>query len=76
MTEEEYIKNHPYVDSFLSSAQGYDVLQTFMINFAKLKVKDALECAGEKAIEIQRTDNRKYVSKKAIINSYNLEDIK
>ncbi len=48
-TAEEYIKQYPYVDSFLSSAQGYDVLKTFMIEFAKLHVtaalKEAIECA-------------------------------
>lgn len=32
---EEYIKGHPYVDSFLSSAQGYEVLVSFMVAFAK-----------------------------------------
>jgi hypothetical protein len=36
---EFYIKEHPYVDSFLSSAQGYEVLITFMIDFSKSERK-------------------------------------
>jgi hypothetical protein len=50
LTAEEYIKKHPYVDSFLSSAQGYEVLQTFMIEFAKLHVGAAQNEIIEHAI--------------------------
>lgn len=50
LTTEEYIKKHPYIDSFLSSAQGYEVLQTFMIEFAKLHVEAAQNEIIEHAI--------------------------
>lgn len=36
---EEFIKKYPYVDSFLSSAQGYEVLTKFMVEFSKLERK-------------------------------------
>lgn len=44
--------------------------------FAMLHRQEALEAAGNKAIEIQTPDTRKYVSKKAILNSYSSDNIK
>ena len=38
-TAEEYIKQYPYVDAFLSSAQGHQVLKDFMVGFAKLHLE-------------------------------------
>lgn len=52
------------------------VVLQFGIEFAKIKTREALHVAGEKAIEIQRLDNRKYVSKKRLIASYPLKNIK
>jgi len=35
----EYVNKHPYVCSFLNSAQGYEVLTRFMVEFSKLERK-------------------------------------
>lgn len=86
-TAEEYIKEHPYIDSFLNSAQGYEVLKTFMIDFAKLHRKAILEAVSEKA-KTKTTWSKKsrpgysgfssseIVDKKSILNSYPEENIK
>ena len=69
----------------LENMQGTDLqeIESALVEFAQYHVKLALEAAGEKAAlalseaqEIQKEDSRKYVSKKAIINSYPLENIK
>jgi len=80
MDSAEYIKSHPYIDSFLSSAQGYDVLQTFMVEFAKLHVEAALKSV---AIDIITAEQEKYGTyyqecwdEKVIVKYYPLENIK
>lgn len=83
-TAEGYIKKHPYVNSFLSSAQGYDVLVTFMIEFAKLHVQAALKEASEKYAmkfkdnieELHMNDDFMEVDRNSILNAYPLENIK
>jgi hypothetical protein len=35
----EYVDKHTYVCSFLNSAQGYEVLTRFMVEFSKLERK-------------------------------------
>lgn len=72
-TAEEYIKQYPYVDSFLSSAQGYDVLKTFMIEFAKIHAEAALKAASEKG---KCSNGTSVVVKDSILNSYSLDNIK
>jgi len=47
-----------------------------MRKYTTLHVEAALKAAGEKAKEIQKIDNRKYVSAKSILNAYHLENIK
>jgi hypothetical protein len=47
-TAEEYVNTRPYVCAFLSSAQGFEILTSFMIEFAKLHVEAALEAANNK----------------------------
>lgn len=47
-----------------------------MKRFAKLHVEAALEAAAAKAVEIQKPTARKYVSKKELIGSYPLTNIK
>lgn len=89
LTAEEYIKKHPYIDSFLSSAQGYEVLQTFMINFAKLHVEVALEKAYHNAELKEKTkgdmlicytfdemEGAYVLDKDSILNAYPLTNIK
>lgn len=81
-TVEEYIKQHPYVDSFLSSAQGYDVLVRFMTEFAKLHVQAALKEASERAETTYEShwsgeqEGYSYVDKDSILNAYPLDNIK
>ena len=36
---EGFVKEHPYIDSFLNSAQGYEVLTRFMVEFSKSERK-------------------------------------
>ena len=74
-TAEEYVKEHPYVDSFLSSAQGYDVLVRFMIEFAKLHVEAALKAVISKDEETNYW-NDWYVEPTSVKDSYPLENIK
>ena len=81
-TAEEYVKQYPYIDSFLSSAQGYEVLTTFMKEFAKLHVEAALKAASENAkteyIEPDGCATGDYydINKDSILNSYSIENIK
>lgn len=83
-TAEKYIKKHPYVDSFLGSAQGYEVLINFMVEFAKLHVTAALKQASDQATAIgggyqsdsrHLPSNKTTVNKESILNSYPLENI-
>lgn len=78
-TAEEYIKQYPYIDSFLNSAQGYDVLTRFMVDFAKLHVEAALEQVRYN-IEINDFDEHgQYspcVDEPSILNAYPLDNIK
>lgn len=78
-TADEYIKEHPYVCSFLSSAQGYEVLIEFMTDFAKLHVQAALKAASEAAD--YEADGQEYIvnvwiDRDSILDSYPLENIK
>ena len=76
-TAEEYIKQHPYIDSFLSSAQGYDVLTRFMKEFAKIHVEAALKEASEKAeVYADEGGYSEFVDEQSILNSYSLDNIK
>jgi hypothetical protein len=75
-TAEEYIEQYPYVDAFLSSAQGHQVLKDFMIGFAKMHVEAALKAAYEN-IEYTEVDSSvPYVVEDSILNSYPLTNIK
>jgi len=70
----EEVLNKEFVGT-LNGETYISVLNAMKI-FTRICVSDALNTAGDKAIQIQTPDKRKYVSKKAIIASYSLENIK
>jgi hypothetical protein len=73
---EEYIDFMDLESGFKLTSPEIKMYARRMKDFAKIHVEAALKAAGEKAIEIQTPDKRKYVSKKAIIASYSLDNIK
>ncbi len=82
LTADEFLANS---EDFAFIDDGNDRMYTDyyvkrnMIEFAKIKVKEALEAAAEKAFSIHKeTENGdEYpVAKYSILNAYNLEDIK
>ena len=76
-TAEEFISDIEMIPAYEGEGK-YEkyLLREKFIEFAKLHVEAALKAASEKATEIQKPDSRKYVSKRAIINSYPLINIK
>lgn len=71
-TAEEFKNDYDILDydEYVFSGVNEKELSQMLIDFAKMHVEAALKAASENAIKIQNPDNRKYVSKKAIIGSY------
>ena len=76
MTAEEFIQeNHFHL--ILDCKYEVNNIQTAMIEFAKLHVKQALQEASEKADIINDFDNQKgEIDIESILNAYSLENIK
>ena len=75
MTAEKFLENWFNRKGYVAIDQADDIEES-LIEFAKYHVEQALKEASKAALDKQNPDNRKYVSKKLIINSYPLTNIK